>query len=307
MRLYRSLTASFSVLPLLGVLLLLSSCGGGGQKDKTDGKSEFEKMSKSDSAKDSRVVNVGGKLFSVPSPIQTAYLIEESGAEFNGSLLNDPSRASKYPTNFKRALNLGIYGADLGYVTIYDNQQSSFDYLNAVQKLARDVGVESAFDKTLIKRFKENMGNRDSMLGLVSDAYKMGDAYLKKNERNHVAALILAGGWIESLYFATHLAKEDHEMVKKRVAMQKTSLKNLIELLGQKRTDEEVNDLVEDLEDLYGVYEKIGMEYSYKEPETKPDEKLTVLKSKTEVKISDGQVNKIHSKIGSIRNQITDQ
>lgn len=264
-------------------------------------------MSESDSAKDSRVVNVGGELFSVPSPIQTAYLIEESGAEFDASLLNDPSNATKYPTKFQKAINLGIYGADLGYVTIYENQQSSFEYLNAVQKLARDVGVESAFDKELIKRFKQSMesGSRDSMLTLVSDAYKMGDAYLKKNERSDVAGMILAGGWIESLYFATHLAKEGHEKVQKRVAMQRTSLENLIKLLGNKRGDENMNDLVEDLEKLHGIYEDVGTEYEYKEPETKAEKNLTVLKSRTKVDISDKQIEEIHSSIKKIRNQIT--
>ncbi|MFB6257293.1 MAG: hypothetical protein ABEH38_01255 [Flavobacteriales bacterium] len=306
MRFHRILDPTFLTLPAIAMMLFVASCGGGGKKNDKK-KSEFEKMSKSDSAKDSRVVNVGGKLFSVPSPIQTAFLIEKSGAKFNESLLNDPSNVSRYPTKFEKAINLGIYGADLGYVTIYDNQQKSFKYLTSIRKLARDIGVESAFDKTLVKRFKDNVGDQDSMLALVSDAYKMGDAYLKKNDRSDVAGLILAGGWIESLFFATKVAQKGNKMVKERVAMQKTSLKNLIKLLGKKRHKEKVNDLVEGLEELYGVYEEIEMTYQYKEPKTKPKEKLTVLKSDTKVKISKKQMKSIRKQIKEIRNQITGQ
>lgn len=290
---------------MTGFMVFLESCGGGKKKD--DKESDIqEKMSKTDSAKDSRVVNVGGKLFSIPSPIQTAYLIKRSGASFDEQLLNDPSRAPKYTKKFEKAVNLGIYGADLGYVTIYDNTQNAFNYLNAVQTLARDIGLGSAFDKSLIKRFKKNMGKKDSMLTLVSDAYRSADNYLKKNDRTDVAGMVLAGGWIEALYFATDVAKKGHDKVKQRVAMQRTSLNNLIQLLSRKRGNEEINDLVEDLEDLYNVFENVKISYKHQEPVTKPKEKTTVLKSKTEVKISDAQLDSIHRQIKDIRNQITD-
>lgn len=295
--------------PLAALILcsffFMASCGGGGDKN---GKSEFEKrMSEADSARDSRVVNVSGKLFSIPSPIQTAYLIERSGADFDEGMVNDPERAANYTTKFEKAINLGIYGADLGYVTIYDNTQNALSYLNSIRSLADDIGVGSAFDKSLIERFSENLDNEDSLLALVSDAYKAGDAYLKKNERNDVAGSILAGGWIEALYFASHVAKNGDDKVKERVAMQRTSLNNLIQLLGQHRNREEVNDLVEDLEGLFGVFESISIEYEYREPETYPEERMTVLKSRTKVDISDEQLNEIHERISKIREQIIDR
>ncbi len=303
MKLRRALIAYTSAIVMIGFMLFITSCGGGKKKD-GEGDDIKDEMSKTDSSKDSRVMNVGGKLFSIPSPIQTAYLIERSGASFNEELLNDPSRAPKYATKFEKAVNLGIYGADMGYVTIYDNTQNAFNYLNAVQSLARDIGLGSAFDKDLIKRFKKNLGKKDSMLTLVSDAYRAADNYLKKNDRTDVAGLVLAGGWIEALYFATDVAKKGHKKVKERVAMQRTSLNNLIRLLSRKRGNEKINDLVEDLEDLYQVFENVKISYEHQEPETKPKEKMTILKSKTTVEISDAQVDSIHKQINDIRNQI---
>ena len=122
-------------------------------------------------------------------------------------------------------MNLGIYGADLGYVTIYDQTQDALGYLNAAKKLADELGVAGAFDAQTIGRFQKNLGNQDSMLVLVGVAYRSSDTYLKNNDRSDVSGLVLAGGWIESLYFATNTYKiKPNEDVKRRIAEQKSSL-----------------------------------------------------------------------------------
>lgn len=41
------------------------------------------------------------------------------------------------------------------------------------------------------------------MLVILSDAFRKGDSFLKQNKRKNVSALILAGGWIESMHFDT--------------------------------------------------------------------------------------------------------
>lgn len=58
----------------VGVVVLLAACGG--DKDKVDGKEDLVEVP--DTIK-TTVVNVGGELFSVPSPIQTALLIQKQG------------------------------------------------------------------------------------------------------------------------------------------------------------------------------------------------------------------------------------
>src|SRR5690554_4452801 len=58
-----------------------------------------------DSSKTS-LVNIAGKLFSIPSPIQTAILIKNSGVDYNRESLNDPANISNYVSKNVRALNL---------------------------------------------------------------------------------------------------------------------------------------------------------------------------------------------------------
>src|ERR1044072_5604315 len=154
---------------LKGALLLLSvsaifasGCGNGDQKDVDD-------LPPVDSTA-TTILNVNGEIFSIPSPIQTAFLIKNSGATYSKDILNASAKASSYSTNFSKALNLGIYGADLGYVTIYDQNQDAIGYLNAAKKMADELGVSGAFDQTTIERFAKNIGNKDSMLVLVGVA-----------------------------------------------------------------------------------------------------------------------------------------
>ncbi len=287
------------------VLALFTGCGGEGKKEKGVDPSKL----KVDSTR-SNIINVGGELFSIPSPIQTALLIKRSGAEFKKDALNNSENAPSYTTKHKKALNLGVYGADLGYVTIYDQTDNALSYLNAVRHLSDELGIAGAFNKSLFERFNNNLGNEDSMLVLVSDAFKAGDAYLKNNDRHDVASLVLAGGWIEAVHFATLVALENEdEKVIERVGQQKTSLDNLINLLSNSRSprgsQREMSDLISDLADLYRLFEDIEQEYTFKQPETKPEEKTTILKSETQVKITKEQLKKIADKVRSIRSDIT--
>ena len=251
------------------------------------------------------ILNVNGEIFSIPSPIQTAFLIKNSGANYSKEILNAPNKSTQYTSNFAKALNLGIYGADLGYVTMYDQTQDAIGYLNAAKKLASELNITDAFDANTLDRFQKNLGNKDSMLVLTSVAYRASDMYLKNNDRNDISGLVLAGGWIESLYFATSVYKfKQDEFVKRRIAEQKSSLQSLIKLLTQYYSQPEYTEFVDGLNDLATIFDGVGFKYVYEKPTTDPDKKLTVINSKSEVTISSEQIEAITKKIKTIRTQI---
>jgi hypothetical protein len=277
--------------------LITASCGNGNDNNE-------DTLPPIDSTQ-STILNVSGEIFSIPSPIQTAFLIKNSGASYSKDILNVSNKASQYSTNFSKALNLGIYGADLGYVTIYDQTQDAIGYLNAAKKLADELGVSGAFDASTIERFQKNLGNKDSMLVLVGVAYRSSDAYLKTNDRSDVSGLVLAGGWIESLYFATNVYKtKPNEDVKRRIAEQKSSLQSLVKLLTQFYSQPEYTEFVDNLNDLSTVFDGVEFKYTYEKPVTDADKKTTTINSKTEVKITPEQIELITQKIKSIRAQI---
>lgn len=249
-------------------------------------------------------LNVGGELFSVPSPIQTALLIQKSGVAYDKTLLNAGNKNGQYVSDFAKALNLGIYGADLGYVSMYNQTQDALSYLGAVKQLADKLGVSAAFDQQTMKRINDNISNKDSMLVLVGIAYRASDAYLKTNKRTEISSLILTGGWIESMHFSiVAYNKKPTDEIKFRIAEQKQALGSIIKLISSHNLPD-ATDLVKELEDLAKIYEGITTKYNYVEPTTDEAKKITYINSTTEINVSKEQLDQIAEKITSIREKI---
>jgi hypothetical protein len=63
--------------------------------------------------------------YALPSPIETADLLKKAGATYNKEYLNALDNSTKYNTSAGRALNLGVYGTDLSFTTIFDASSES--------------------------------------------------------------------------------------------------------------------------------------------------------------------------------------
>ena len=74
--------------------------------------------------------------YSLPSPLETAMLIKSAGAEYDEELLNPLDNVTKYTTNKALALNLGIYTTDLSFASLFDQTQTSINYMTAARKMA---------------------------------------------------------------------------------------------------------------------------------------------------------------------------
>lgn len=289
---------------------LLSSCGDS-ETEENANNDEINKID--DTITDTSANNfngtfqIGGQIFSIPSPVQTAFLIKDVGTEFNSDYTNPSENVGNYSTNYQKALNLGIYGADLGYLTIYEQTDGAMKYLKSVRSISSDLGLDGAFDEELASRFSDNIGNQDSMLVFVSEAYKNSDNYLKNNDKDAQAALILAGGWIESMYIAADAARSsNNEQLIERLGDQKNALSSLIRMLGQYSSDSDYDDLVVDLEDLYSIFESVKYTYEYVPPVTDEANKQTMIKSNHTVDMGEGELNAIVDKLESIRNDIVE-
>ena len=194
----------------------------------------------------------------VPSPLETASIFQDAGSGYNPDFTNPVENTSKYSTNAQKAINLGVYGADLSYANIFDQSQESMFYMNCSKKMSDGLGVTAAFSPETMERIEENMNNRDSLLTIVNDAFLIADAHLKENGQDHLSALIITGGWIEGLYLGTQsLNKETpDETLMQRIADQKASLDNLVELLST-YDNAEVNAVAQNMRTLQMVYNKI--------------------------------------------------
>jgi hypothetical protein len=127
----------------LVVAMIASSCGSGSNK-------EAEFVAGLDTATavgptiDAQVI--GQILQGIPAPLEISVLLKESGKKYNGGFLNSPDNLSKYNSNYKRALNLGIYGTDLGYTNIYEQNQDGIKYMGSIKELADGLNIGQFFD-----------------------------------------------------------------------------------------------------------------------------------------------------------------
>ena len=287
---------------LLITILFFSSCQESAKKqtETTPDITEFQ-----DESDKENLIQLNGQLISIPSPIQSAIFIKENSSGFKEQLLLDAKDLDAYQTSAQKAIALGLYGAELGYVSLYQEDDLAMGYMNTAHKLADDIGISNAFDERLVQRFTENMGQPDSMIVLVSDIYEAADGYLKTNERNDVAALVLFGGWLESLYINAKEAEEGNEAIKGRLAEQKSGYERMYQLLRRESENGTIKNMMPLLDELKGAFDKVSSKYVYQRPEVRLAEQLTILKSDVEHTMDETSLAAIIASTTSLRNHIT--
>jgi hypothetical protein len=193
----------------------------------------------------------------LPERQQVMRLIEENKIEYRPELLNDPNRVKKYNVEFSRAINLGIYGSDLSIASSFNQTQESMVFLKCVNVLAQNLGVNSAFDQRLFERIEANSTNKDSIIEIVTEAFKKVDEILKYNNRPATSAVILSGCWIEGLYVSCKMGKEvDQEDVIRTIIDQKESLKNLVIMMEAVTLEKEAQFVLDDLRKLQTAFKE---------------------------------------------------
>lgn len=257
-----------------------------------------------DSAK-TTIVNISGKLFSVPSPIQTALLIKNTGSNYERDLLHSPIEVDNYATKIDMALNMGIYATDMAYASLFDDGQTALNYFKAVEKLSEKLEISGAIDVSLLKRIASNVGNADSLMVLSSRFFRDADLYLKDNNRVDVAALILAGGWVESAYLTTLAAKEGNDQALTRLAEQKSTIKTIQDVVlsncDQKMIDQA---FMLSMDSLQMSFANIESSYEYAPSETDADSKTTKIKSTSTYNVSEEQFTELVARINKLRDLI---
>jgi len=241
-----------------GILIIasffLGGCGSSGTDKHEELISEGEQMKPTleESRYDAQNVFV-----TLPDKRIINQLIKEKKIEYDHSLLADPKSVNKYPLEFYKAANLGFYGSDLIIASSFDQTQECMIYLKCVNLLSQSLGVSTAFDQTLFERIEANKDHKDSVLNLVTGAFKRVDEILKYNNRPGTSAIILSGCWIEGMYVSSHIAlKLNDNRTNKTLIDQRESLKNLIVMLNGIRLEEDQMFLLVDLKRLFGEFVK---------------------------------------------------
>jgi len=222
----------------------------------------------------------------ISSPVEIANLLQMLEVPFSQNYLATTIDANKQSTNFDKALKLGILGADLGYLNMYEKTGSSLDVLSSIRKLAEDIKVGQFFDFESIKRLSQNKSNLDSLLFISIDSYTQIDNYLRGNDRGQLSALMIIGVWIEGQYLATQVVNQfPDKMLSDRIAEQKIILNDLLLLISPYcNRDSEFTNLCKSLQDIKDIYRDVRITYTQGDPvSVEKDGGLVITQSETSV------------------------
>ncbi|HTH55734.1 MAG TPA: hypothetical protein VL728_06780 [Cyclobacteriaceae bacterium] len=285
--------------------LILASCG----KSKKPDEQEF--LNSLDSAKkgpsiDQEVIN--GILQQIPSPLEISVLLKQSGTRYSSSILNTPDNISKYNSNYKKALNLGIYGTDLGYTNIYQQNQDGIKYLASIKQLANELNIGQFFDIETISKLATNSKNLDSLLLITTQNFNSINSYLQTQGRSNLSVLLLTGGWIEAMQITCQVAAKDpkNKELKEKIGEQQIILEQIVLLFSFYKDDENMASLLNDLTALKGAFDKIKITYVHKEPTSKIVNGVLMIEdhSTTTIDVTDEDIKNITGLTDSIRNKI---
>lgn len=288
------------------VVLLLGSCSSGKKPDEQAFLESLDSTKNTGPGVDEEVIN--SILEQIPSPIEISMLLKESGSKYNETILNSSNNLPKYNSNFKKALNLGVYGTDLGYTNIFGRNQDGIKYISSIKSLADELNIGQFFDIATIGRLATNSKNLDSLLLITTMNFNQINHYLQSQSRDNLSVLLLTGGWLEAMQITCQTATKNPENaeLKETIGGQKIILEQILLLFTFYQEDANMIGLQADLDSLKKAYDKININYTYKESTMEIINGVAVIKdnSTTTIDITKENVDEIKDIVNLIRTKI---
>jgi len=203
-------------------------------------------------------IQKSGETYKIPSPMELFIFLKETKSPFLADKLHNPQKYSDYMTKKTRALNFGIYTADLAYCAVFGDFQKAIFYFNTSQRLADEMGLYEGYGEQIAARVNNNLSNIDSLIEISAESYDLINTFLEEQGQADLLGLFLVGGWVEGLYLSVESVKglDVNSPVIERIADQQLLLENLINYL--KENSCKINDdLIKDLENIQQTFDDL--------------------------------------------------
>ena len=232
---------------------------------------------------------IDGLLHSIPSPLEISLLIKKTVVSFISDITNPYTNCDNYTTPFKQAVNLGVYSADIGYLGLYNKQTVSTLYVRCLRKLADELKVGQFFTSEKLQRartYSTHPEQQDSLLTLITMSFEEMNEYLNEKNRRNVSVLIVTGAWIEALNLSLKVYEQNpSQALLERIGEQKITLDNIRLVLSVFKNFPEFAPLIEHLDELKKVYDRVVITYTYGEPEFSEEHGMLVVQDKSTSKV----------------------
>lgn len=203
---------------------------------------------------------IESNVYPLPTSAEVIKKLTDLEVGFIIGISNPVENVKKYFSSTTRAINLGVYGADLSYSSLYNMQQEVINNMSAIRSLANELNMSKIYNEGLYEEIRENFDNRDILVEILTKAFNETYAYLSENDQQALALLVVGGAWVEGMYLTTHVSEAAYQVAdfSKVLIDQKKSFELYLEITQPYLNDPSVRDFVQVLDPIKKVYEGLG-------------------------------------------------
>lgn len=252
----------------------------------------------------SGTIQLAGELVVIPPPALISHLIAKESFPFDSQNLSDASHPEKWTSEIKKALNLGVLGADLSYLISHGQGASIPQYLAAIRRLTDDLGISQEVDPDLLNQIEAGLDNPSAMLGLHGVFFRNLESYLKKNKRSEISTCVLLGGWTESMHHLAGPADSIAGHPLDKLLLDQTYSADGVAALAKSIQSDSFSEIQAAFLELCSAFESLDRSYEFKAPVHDRRQGITYLRSHSDIICSDDRLSDIHSLIAETRQLI---
>ncbi|MCX6333371.1 MAG: hypothetical protein NT092_03605 [Bacteroidia bacterium] len=195
-------------------------------------------------------------VYPLPTSAEVIKMLYDLEVGYQFGITNPKENATRYISSTSRATNMGVFGADLSYCSVYNINQEVSDYLVAIRTIANELNMSQIYDETLYERIKTNFDNKDELVKILTDAFNRTYNYLSENEQQNLALLVVGGAWVEGMYLTCNISEAAYQVagISKNLIEQKKSFDLFMEITKPYETDPGIADFLKKLDPIKKVY-----------------------------------------------------
>jgi hypothetical protein len=242
--------------------LVLSFMGCTSCKDKNSKKAKNKEAEQVDTIKKAIIKNV----YPLPTSAQVIKMLTELEVGYQIGVTNPAENVKKYYTSRSRATAVGIYGADLSYVTLYNIMGEVTKYMDVIKSLAYELNMSQIYNAALYDSIKANFDNRDKLVEILTKAFNDTYAYMSENDQQNLALLVVGSAWVEGMYLTCIVSEAAYQDARfsKVLLEQKKSFELYMDLTKPYMDDANIRELIKNMEPIQKVYQNLGTSLTLK-------------------------------------------
>lgn len=241
------------------------------------------------------------------TPVEVVNIFERLDIHYNDTIILPAENRDLYMSSYKAAMNLGVYGVDMGYIKLFGINRQTLSYFRTIETLSERLNMPDTFLSDAIRSLDAGISHPDSVTMLMNDVYAKIDSHLRQEGSEGTLGLMLMGGWIEAMYLATQLAYDpanpDPQVVGK-IAEQKYSLLSLLSFMKNYYSDPMVVFYTKKLKYLNRWFNTFEIYYQPGDV-TVDTLRQVITTSGSEMTVTVGTLNEIRDYVAKLRAEIT--